>query len=83
MSVVWSHKRHIVVAYQARHTELASARVGIHIEDFIDDGVEVHEPGVFSQVILWLSQERVSLTIGIMNGDFSRFCKRLHNVNLI
>jgi hypothetical protein len=71
------------VAYNVRHTELASARVGIHVEDFVDDGVEIHKPGVFSQVVLWLSQERVSLAIAAMNCDFSRFCKRLHDVNLI
>lgn len=66
-----------------RHTELASTRVGIHIKDFVDDGVETHEPSIFSQVILWLAQECVSLTIATMNRDFARFCKRLHNLYII
>ena len=71
------------VAYNVRHTELASARVGIHVENFVYDGVEIHEPRILSQVVLWLSQERVSLAIAAKNCDFSRFCKRLHDVNLI
>jgi hypothetical protein len=36
-------------------TELSSARVGVHVEDLVDDGVEVHEPCIFSQVILWFA----------------------------
>lgn len=64
-------------------TELAATRIGIHIKDFVDDGVETHESGIFSQVILWLAQECVSLTITAMNRDFARFCKRLHDFNLI
>ena len=66
-----------------RHTELASARVGIHIEDFVDDGIIIHESGIFSQVILWLAQECVSLTIAAMNRDFARFCERLHDIYLV
>jgi hypothetical protein len=66
-----------------RRTELASTRVGIHIKDFVDDGVEIHESGIFSQVILWLAQECVSLAIAAMNRDFAGFCKRLHDVYLI
>ena len=66
-----------------RRTELASTRVGIHIKDFVDDGVETHESGVFSQVILWLAQECISLTIAAMNRDFARFGKRPHDVYLI
>jgi hypothetical protein len=64
-------------------TELASARVGIHIEDFVDDGVEIHESSIFSQVILWLAQECVCLTIAAMNCDFARFCERLHDLYLV
>lgn len=66
-----------------RRTKLTSPRVGIHIKDFVDDGVEIHESGIFPQVILWLAQERVSLTIAAMNSDFARFCKRPHDFYLI
>lgn len=66
-----------------RHTELASAGVGIHVEDFVDDGVEVHEPGIFSQVVFWLAQKCVFLTIATMNCDFPRLCERLHDINVI
>lgn len=64
-------------------TELTSARVRVHIEDFVDDGVEIHEPRVFSQVILWFAQECVRLVVAAMNCDFTRFCKGLHNINFI
>ena len=65
------------------HTELTSTRVGIHIENFVDNGIETHESGIFSQVILWLAQECVSLTIAAMDRDFAGFCERLHDVYLV
>lgn len=64
-------------------TELASTRVGIHIEDLVDDGVKIHESGVFSQVIFWLAQECICLTIAAMDRDFARFCERLHDLYLV
>lgn len=36
-------------------TELPSARVGVHVEDLVDDGVEIHEPRIFSQIVLWFA----------------------------
>ena len=36
-------------------TELSSARVRVHVEDLVDDGVEIHEPRIFSQVVLWFA----------------------------
>lgn len=58
-----------------RPTELASARVRIHIENFVDDRVEVHEPSVFSQIVLRFAQECVCLAVATMNGDFTRLCE--------
>jgi hypothetical protein len=66
-----------------RHTELASTGVRIHVEDFVDDGVEFHEPGIFSQVVFWLAQKCIFLTIATMNCDFSRPCESLHDINVI
>lgn len=66
-----------------RHTELASTGVRIHVEDFVDDGVEVHEPGIFPQVVFWLAQKCIFLTIATMNCDFSRPCESLHDINVI
>ncbi len=57
------------------HTELASARVRIHIENFVDDGVEVHEPSILSQVVLRFAQERICLAVATVNGDFTRLCQ--------
>jgi hypothetical protein len=82
--VVCSHKRLRRRRVQhMRRTELPSARVGIRVQYFVNDGVEIHEPGIFSQVVLWLAQECVCLTITPMNCDFARFCKRPHDVDVI
>ena len=74
---------HLVVMYHMSHTELASTGVRIHVEDFVDDGVEVHEPGIFSQVVFWLAQKWIFLTIATMNCDFSRSCESPHDINVI
>ena len=56
-------------------TELASARVRIHIENFVDDRVKVHEPSIFSQVVLRFAQECIGLAVATVDGDFTRLCE--------
>ena len=64
-------------------TELASTRVRVHIENLVDDRVEVHKPSIFSQVVLRFAQESVCLAVATMDGDFTRFCERFHNFNFV
>ena len=44
-------------------TKLSLARVCVRLEEFIEDGEEVHKTGVFPQVVLGLPREHINLPV--------------------
>ena len=64
-------------------TEFAAARVGILLEKFYNHGVELHQAGVLSQVVLWLAEEAVASTMAVADGDLARLLQRAHHQDLI
>lgn len=64
-------------------TQLPTSGFNVGFEEFVDDSIEVHQAGIFPQIILRFSKEHVYLTITPSDGNFPRFSKGSHDVYLV
>ena len=64
-------------------TKLPPSRLGVGLQQFIDDGVEIHQPGVFSKIVLGFTEEHVRLSVRPANRDLARFRKRTHDFDVV
>lgn len=66
-----------------RPTQLATARLAVRLQEFIDDRVEIHEPRVFPEVILRFAEPVVRDAVRSHNTDLSRLLEGPHDLDLV
>lgn len=65
------------------HTQLALARLGCTLKQFVDEIVKLQYSIVLAHIILGLAQEIISFSIASHYADFTRALKTIHHVNLV
>ncbi len=56
-------------------TKAPPTRLGVRLQQLIDDSVEVHEPSVLSEVVFGFPEEHVHLTVTPSDCDLPGFGK--------
>jgi hypothetical protein len=65
------------------YTELSATGVGILLEQFVDDTVELHETSILAKIVFWFDQEGISNAVASSNGNLSWFLHRIHDIHFI
>ena len=68
---------------EEEHTELASSRFRVRLQQFVYDSIEIHQAGVLPQVVLWFSEENIRLAIASSYANFPWLRQRTHDLDFV
>lgn len=72
-----------LIIYKAALTKLTSSRLRSTFQEFVDHGIEIHDAGILSQIVVRFAKKRISFAVAAYEDKFLWSLEWWHDVHAV